>query len=866
MAGDHEDNANTGDTRPLEPFESPAERDPERLGVGARVQRYIVLDVVGEGGMGTVYAAYDPSLDRKIALKVLRGKLGEAQRALLIGEAKTLAKLRHPNVLAVHDLGAMPDGRLFMTTDLIDGSDAKVWSRAKPRSWREIRQVFIQAGRGLAAVHRAGVVHRDLKPSNILVDKSGHVCVADFGIAVPTDDSDAPHAGTRAYMAPELARGDVATHASDQCAFGLALYELLHGHRRGEAPRAESVRRRVPRFLRAAITRMTAADPDARFPDMDAAVRAISADPGRRAVIAVLAVAAAGALVASLVIASRTVDAPPPCPDDPAVLANTWDESRKSAVNAALASAGTTNAGDVIMGLDLYASAWRSSRREACLATRVRGDQSEEVLSLRMECLERRRGAMDALVRALARAAELGAHDPTRAVTKLPSVEVCGDITLLRSRAPLPADREQQTKIEALEREMDELDAANELEQVPNADVTTRAVSMIERAQQLAAPHVMARALIRRADTEAGTAQIRTLYSAVAAAQAARDYERILSASRNLVIFLCNANRSDETEFAAELADASYDAAGRPPSLEHDRLWLDGSIGLCRSRPDLAIRAFSRLYELKANHPIPLERGNAASAASNVSSAYAYLERFDDALAWTKKAEALTEQLQPDTNRILGHFMAAWTSLQQGDHAFAERSLERATRTLPLLHQEESEMSCYVAMTAGMLAHARDDRPRAREQLGTASACLEKHGASNSIIAQLGLRARVELAIADGAPNALELARANLAIMAEDPADARNGVAHALVARALLRLGRTDDAAAELARAEPFLAQDTHRDERWAMVAVARTELAIVRGDKAQAAEIAAEARTLRERRNDRFLVAELDALLAHSR
>src|SRR5688572_27735275 len=126
----------------------------DELAPGTRVDRYLVLDKLDTGGMGTVYAAFDPGLDRKVALKVLHeGKLGGAARDLLLREAKALARLRHGNVVSVHDVGALPDGRLFMTIDLVSGVNLRVWSRQRERSWRELVAVFAQAGRGLAAAH-----------------------------------------------------------------------------------------------------------------------------------------------------------------------------------------------------------------------------------------------------------------------------------------------------------------------------------------------------------------------------------------------------------------------------------------------------------------------------------------------------------------------------------------------------------------------------------------------------------------------------------------------------------------------------------------------------------------------------------------
>src|SRR5678815_1652470 len=155
-----------------------------RLAPGSRVARYQVLGAVGRGGMGEVYAAYHPDLDRRIALKVVYelGEHTEERRVRLLREARAIARLSHPNVVAVHDAGTFDD-RVFIAMEYVDGATVDVWLRAVPRTWRQILDVFMAAGRGLAAAHAAGVVHRDFKPQNVMIAKDGAVRVMDFGLA-----------------------------------------------------------------------------------------------------------------------------------------------------------------------------------------------------------------------------------------------------------------------------------------------------------------------------------------------------------------------------------------------------------------------------------------------------------------------------------------------------------------------------------------------------------------------------------------------------------------------------------------------------------------------------------------------------------
>ena len=848
------------------------EADADRLTTGTRIGRYIVLDPVGEGGMGAVYAAYDPGLDRKVALKLLlRRERGDDHREFLLGEAKTLAKLRHPHVLGVHDVGATGEGRLFMATDLIDGADARAWTRAAARTWRDVRQVFVDAGRGLAAAHGAGLIHRDFKPSNVLVDRAGRACVADFGIAIGTSGSveSSVAAGTRPYMAPELLRGEPATPASDQYAFGVALHELLLGHRPGEEPRPGAAGvARVPGFLRAAIARTLAEDPAARFADMNAVVRALSADPGRRVRVAIVAAAAVAAIAVPLVVIARAPDAPPPCLDTPEVLAGAWDEPRRAAVRAALAP--HASAGDVdatLAALDGYARAWRATHLDACVAARVHHTQSQEVMALRLDCLDQRRGELRALADALARAAELGATDPAGAAGRLPSVAVCDEVTLLRSRAPLPDSLEQQARSQAFDDDLAALRASISLTQLPGAALHERAQQLVARARQLGVPRHLAEALEQRGTTEGGATALATFQEAMVAAQAARDYEVLLLAGANAVTFLCNVSRYGEARFLAHLARASYEAGGRPRSLERLLLTLEGRLGLCESKPDVAITAFSRLYELDRGDASPSARLGNAGNATNVAFAYHFLERPEEAIAWSARARALMHGLVESPNMVINHFADAWAAVQLGAHAYAERPLERAAAALRELGDRVGELDCYLPMTNGLVALARDRRADARVLQDEAAACFEQHDAARSIAAALNDRARAELALAEGdGARGLAHARAAAASLALDQADRRNAITHATIARALLRHGHVDEAAAELARAEPFLAEDDHPDERWAMVAWARAELLLARGDAAAATVAAGLARALRARRHDAFHVAELDALLARAR
>jgi serine/threonine protein kinase len=160
---------------------------------GVYVARYRIIDVVGTGGIGVVYSAFDEALGRKVALKLLRpnarnpNKL-ERRRARLIREAQALARLSHPHVVPIYEVGMFED-RVFLAMEYVEGSTMRRWLRRTERKWTEILDKYIQAGRGLAAAHAADIVHRDFKPDNVLVGDDGRVRVLDFGLATPVPDA-----------------------------------------------------------------------------------------------------------------------------------------------------------------------------------------------------------------------------------------------------------------------------------------------------------------------------------------------------------------------------------------------------------------------------------------------------------------------------------------------------------------------------------------------------------------------------------------------------------------------------------------------------------------------------------------------------
>src|SRR6188768_1275029 len=168
---------------------------PAALARGSSIGRYIVLAMVGRGGMGEVYAAYDSELDRKVAVKLLRVKPGNGVtlaegRTRTLREAQAIARLSHPNVVVVFDVGTFQE-QVFIAMEFVDGNTVTYWLQAAERSWQDIVKVFMAAGRGLAAAHEKGLVHRDFKPDNVMVGRDNQVRVMDFGLARQVNEKSA---------------------------------------------------------------------------------------------------------------------------------------------------------------------------------------------------------------------------------------------------------------------------------------------------------------------------------------------------------------------------------------------------------------------------------------------------------------------------------------------------------------------------------------------------------------------------------------------------------------------------------------------------------------------------------------------------
>ncbi len=628
-----------------------------------KLGRLVLVERIGAGAMGTVFAAYDPRLDRKVAVKVLRSS-DDAARVLT--EARALAKLAHPNVVAVYDAGEL-DGLVYIVMELAPGVSLRTWIGAH-RDWRDTVRVMREAGAGIAAAHAAGLVHRDIKPDNILVGED-RARVVDFGLAAARADDDGSSAGTPFYMAPEVLDGGAATEASDQFSFAVTLYEALYGQRphaplaetaSGEAatlPAAQAssshddlianLRRAaasaasarpagatsVPAWLHAIVSRGLAADPRDRFSTINELVAALGRDRRRtqRIAIGATALALSGVLGAVIYRSQSHADS---CNGGPARVASVWSDALRTKIRDALGK--TQWAPQTLAALDEHADHWQLGYRHVCEATRVRGEQSDTLLDLRMRCLDRALDHFAALSGALAGSAlEPSARVAAPgAIAELPSIDDCERMTDAAELA-LPSDARQRERVKAAEHDLARAWAAFSLARYSDA---RGVVASVQNALDgVAAPRVRAAMLVLSSSIEArigdgNVARTRLDEALVAAADAKAPELELDVWSRRLRNELFAGEPAKVIEQAV-FARAAAKHAG------HEGADIDGVVAQALSKAgrlaearDLLDRALASNDPLRPSQRALLEmnRGSIDLAAGNSTAALVLFQRAYD--------------------------------------------------------------------------------------------------------------------------------------------------------------------------------------------------------------------------------------------
>jgi eukaryotic-like serine/threonine-protein kinase len=699
---------------------------------GELVGRYTVLGKLGAGGMGVVYAAYDPELDRKVALKLLHASAGSEGRPRMLREAQALAKLSHPNVVAVHDLGTIGE-RVWLAMEFVAGQTLRAWLDEHPRGWREILEVMRPAALGLAAAHASGLVHRDVKPDNVMLAEDGRVRVMDFGLARALADASEtastvqappelhPHpqrrsandaltqtgalAGTPAYMAPEQLAGLSVDASSDQFSWCVMLWEALYRVRpfagdtllelaanvlagKLRTPPGDA---RVPSWLRSIVNRGLAQRPEARWPSMPVLLHALDRGQARarraRVLLAFggLVIAGTAVLGGARLERRHRVAA---CEAAGERIAEVWNDDARARLRDGMLATGSRyaelTADKTIPWLDAYADAWQSARSDACLDTEVTRSWDADLLDRATWCLDERRFELAALVSELTQADDEVLGNAITAAAKLPRVEVCRDSELQRRLPPPPTSqrdevqvvREELARVGALERAGKYL-AARE-----------RAEVALEQAVQLQWPPLIAAARLgvgslrwRLGDHRDAEAALETAYFE---AKMAGVVEVAAACATQLVAIVGDelARRDEGMRWSrhAELALGELAHGDQRDDLRRAALlgnvadlhWVAGEY-------DEAERLYQRVLTIR-EHVLPPDHPELAQALANLGNVQLAAGEYEAAAASGERAlVAFEHALGPEHPRVAGSLNnLAAVHLELGEHAEAKLLLERA--------------------------------------------------------------------------------------------------------------------------------------------------------------------------------------------
>lgn len=739
------------------------------LAIGTNVGRYVVLGLAGQGGFGVVYRAYDPELDRQVALKLLDADARDdvEHRKVMLAEARALAKIRHANIVAVYDVGEF-DGRGFVAMEYVAGCDLGQWQEQRQPSWAMTSQVLAKAAWGLAAAHDAGIVHRDFKPSNVLVAESGEVYVADFGLARTLRhpqagghhtladhdqgrDGELPP-GTPAYLAPELYAGEEPSATSDVFAFCVAAWEVAFGSRPWSvtdetellaakregppvAPRGTGVPSAVAAVLRAGLS----ADPNARPSSAHALASALSGDSGRRwwglAALATLGVVAAGAW---------WMRAGDPCAHVTEAIESVWAQDSRQALRDAVDAAGVADADEtwskIEQNTEAWAQRWRDERTEACRATHVRHEHSAALLDRRMSCLERELGQLDALL-AIVRAgdAQEVARAP-RALAKLAAGLRCDAERLVAERAD-PTGAEADAVVA-------DIDRVSVLEAIARYDEGLElAVAVQERASAMDAVGLKLRAQYRRARlldlTGDGKAAVE-LHEAVHWEAEAQGWDDV-AASAGLDVMYGYAAVLSKPEVAMSWAphvSAAITRAGDDVRRRASHIDARGVALLYLHEVEQAREAHEEALALRETYDN--DGLDTVVTLQNLGIVYEELHRYDEAIAQHHRAAKILATMvgdsHPHTARVIDNLGTA--QLRKGDTAEATENFERALEIRRTVLGPEHRT---VALSTVHLAHAalaREDVKGAIEQFQAGLRLYEKvnaPGSRNIVLCHEGL-------------------------------------------------------------------------------------------------------------------------------
>ena len=469
---------------------------------GTHIDRYQILGLIGKGGMGAVYKAYDPELDRSIAIKILtalpqEGETASRPQARLMREAQALAKLNHPNVVAVHDVGTYVQG-VYIAMEYVKGKTLREWLIETKPARKEIIEVFLNAGQGLQAAHSEGIVHRDFKPENVLVGDKGQVKVLDFGLAraLGLEDISSAHPkpepileptsgesllsapltregariGTTVYMAPEHFLGQELDEKTDQFSFCVSLFEALYGQRPIPGKTAHELQENlttgaieipvgaeVPNWIEEIILKGLSVSKEDRHAAISDLLHALQNDPElirsenrkRQRLVLAFFLSAILFMGAGYLLFSHSDEL---CSGADRKLAGIWNPDKKEQIRLAFTSTGVSFADDSFVRMEKrlldYLQKWKKEFTQTCEATRLRGEQSERFMDLKMNCLNRLLRHAGALISVFSEADKTVVAKSVQAVSSLSGHTSCSDTDALLATIPPPKDKQTKDKID----------------------------------------------------------------------------------------------------------------------------------------------------------------------------------------------------------------------------------------------------------------------------------------------------------------------------------------------------------------------------------------------------------------------------------
>ena len=515
----------------------------------AKVGRFELLRLLGRGAFGSVYLARDEELEREVAVKLLTTGGGDPQmRARFVREAQALAKLKHPNVLTIYDVG-VEDDRVYIAMEYVESGTLSRWCAEHRPGTRarffDVLRLAVAAGWGLAAAHEAGIVHRDVKPANILVGADGRPRLADFGLArsgsglhatwdVDTQSESSASTtltntgdvlGTPAYMAPEqfAGSGDV---ASDQWSLCATFWEAAYGERpfRGKdrtelaqavqgRPRSPpSERSEVPTWWREILTRGLSPEPADRWPSVGALVAALDTAAARRRRKVTIASVGSVALVGLGVLGWQRFDLEQrraQCEREAEGITEVWNDSTKQTLHESLLQTEVSYAESTFARaaptVDAYAGHWREQYEASCVASEVDRRRDPDMWAASARCFRERKAQLASLLEVLTDDPDADAASRTvSAVASLPRIEACSDdARLLRAHttAEDPADEEMRRRL----RRAEALDAAGSYEAG-----RTLAEALVEETEGYSSPRLRAEILLAQGQLEDGAGDPKT--------------------------------------------------------------------------------------------------------------------------------------------------------------------------------------------------------------------------------------------------------------------------------------------------------------------------------------------------------------------